>query len=168
MTQDSHSNLILDSETIRRKLRRMAYEIYERNTREHKLILAGILDRGHVVASQLAGILKEIAPFDLQIVNLIIDRQLPAEVSISENIDFTGKVVIVVDDVANSGRTMLYAMKPILEYLPKKIQTAVLVDRMHKSFPIVVNYTGHSLSTTLQENIRVEISGSDIRGAYLS
>jgi pyrimidine operon attenuation protein/uracil phosphoribosyltransferase len=163
-----NAGLILDETTIQRKLQRMAYEIYERNAGEQAVILAGILDRGHIVATRLEALLKEIAPFDLQIINLVLDRKNPLEVTASEAVDFTGKTVIVIDDVANSGRTMLYAMKPILAYLPKKIQTAVLVDRTHKSFPVVVNYIGHSLSTTLQENINVEVADGRIRGVYLS
>lgn len=146
----------------------MAYEIYERNSGQPELILAGIYNRGKVVATLLASILKEIAPFDIRIVDIHINHRQPSEVSIAEKLDFNHKVIILVDDVANSGRTLLYAMKPLLEYLPLKIQTAVLVDRTHKSFPVVVDYTGHSLSTTLQEHILVEIRGDEISGAYLS
>jgi len=166
MTQES-SGLILDQDTISRKLRRMAYEIFERNAKEKRLILAGILERGHVVATRLAELLREIAPFELEIIHVSINRENPVEVSVSEPVDFTGTVVILVDDVANSGRTMLYALKPILNFLPRKIQTAVLVDRMHKSFPVIINYTGHSLSTTLKDNILVKIEGDRILGAYL-
>lgn len=166
MNQEQAS-LILDSDTIRRKLRRMAYEVYERNSTERELIFAGVYERGKVVAEHLAALLKEIASFSIQIVDIHIDRQHPTDVSIEKDVDFEGKVVILIDDVANSGRTLLYAMKPVLEYVPRKIQTAVLVDRTHKSFPVTVDYTGHSLATTLQENILVEIEGNDILGAYL-
>jgi pyrimidine operon attenuation protein/uracil phosphoribosyltransferase len=165
---EQHTGLILDEQAIARKLRRMAYEIYERNAEEKELILAGILDRGRTVASHLERILREIADFKLHVVNLLLDRGTPREVTVSGEADFNGKVVIVIDDVANTGRTMLYAMKPVLASLPEKIQTAVLVDRTHKSFPVVANYIGHSLSTTLQENIRVDIRGDRIRGVYLS
>jgi pyrimidine operon attenuation protein/uracil phosphoribosyltransferase len=162
------NSLILDKDTIKRKLRRMAYEIYERNADQTELILAGIYNRGKVVALLLETLLKEIAPLDIRIVDVHIDHQKPTEVKITEGVDFDHKVVILVDDVANSGRTLLYAMKPLLDHVPLKIQTAVLVDRTHKSFPVVVDYTGHSLSTTLQENILVGINGDEISGAYLS
>src|SRR5690348_5662961 len=165
---EQHTGLILDEEAIGRKLRRMAYEIYERNAEEKELVLAGILDRGLIVASHLEKILREIADFDLRVVNLLLDRADPREVTVSGEADFNGRVIIVADDVANTGRTMLYAMMPVLTSLPRKIQTAVLVDRTHKFFPVVANYIGHSLSTTLQENIRVDISGDRIRGVYLS
>jgi pyrimidine operon attenuation protein/uracil phosphoribosyltransferase len=164
---EQENRLILDAQTIDRKLRRMAYQIYERNLGERSLILAGIYDRGHVVARRLAGLLEEIADFELRIIHLTLDRKTPREVIVSEPVDFDNQVVILVDDVANSGKTMLYAMKPLLNYLPRRIQTAVLVDRMHKAFPVVINYVGHSLSTTLQENITVAIAEGEIRGAYL-
>lgn len=164
----NQDELILSQEIIDWKIRRMAYEIYERNMDEKELILAGIFDRGMVVATLIAGVLKNIAPFKLQMINLNLDKQNPIEVVVSEEVDFTDKVIIVIDDVANSGRTLLYAMKPLLSYLPKSIQTAVLVDRMHKAFPVIINYVGHSLSTTLQENIHVDIRNSEIGGVYLS
>lgn len=167
MTQENEG-LILDQAAIQRKLRRMAYEIFEHNANEKSLILAGIFERGLIVATRLAGILSEIASFDLKIIQLVVDKKNPTGVNIPEAPDFNGKVVIVVDDVADSGRTLLYALKPLLDFLPKKIQTAVLVDRMHKSFPIVIDYTGHSLSTTLKENILVKIDGGEILGAFLS
>lgn len=160
--------LILDKDTIKRKLRRIAYEIYENNSGQSEIILAGVYSRGTVVAQLLKKILEEIAPFRIAMVDIHIDRQNPSDVHLGEEMDFNDRVVILVDDVANSGRTLLYAMKPLLEYVPQKIQTAVLVDRTHKSFPVVVDYTGHSLATTLQENILVDIEGNEINGAYLN
>lgn len=160
--------LILNKESIDMKLRRMAYEIWERNAEERELVIAGILDRGMVVARHIANILKEIAAFKLTLINLQLDRERPQHVAASQKLDFTGKAVIVVDDVANSGRTMLYSIKPLLDFLPRSIQTAVLVDRMHKAFPVVINYIGYSLSTTLQENIRVDVRGNEICCVYLS
>lgn len=165
---DHQDELILSQEIIDWKIRRMAYEIYERNMDEKELILAGIFDRGIVLATLIAEVLKDIAPFKLRMINLNLDRRNPIEVIVSEEIDFANKVIIVIDDVANSGRTLLYSMKPLLNYLPKSLQTAVLVDRMHKAFPVFVNYVGHSLSTTLQENIRVDIRNNKIDGVYLS
>lgn len=165
---DNLGELILTQEIIDWKIRRMAYEIYERNMDEKNLILAGIFDRGMVVAEHIATVLREISPFKLQIINLNLDRQNPLKVNVSAEIDFTDNVIIVIDDVANSGRTLLYSLKPLLDYLPKSIQTAVLVDRMHKAFPVIINYVGHSLSTTLHEIIHVDIRGKEIGGVYLS
>ncbi len=88
-------------------------------------------------------------------------------VSLSKKMDFDDKVIIVIDDVANSGRTLLYALKPFLEFHPKKIQTLVLVERSHNSFPVRPDYVGLSISTTLQEHIIVEVDKEKVLGAYL-
>ncbi|WP_344978301.1 phosphoribosyltransferase family protein [Compostibacter hankyongensis] len=160
--------IILDEEKIRWKVRRMAYEIYERNSDKSEIILAGIPDRGTVLAGMLAAVLQEIAGFRIRTVALELDKDRPLDVKVVPATDFDGTAVVVVDDVANSGRTLLYAMKPLLEKLPEKIQTAVLVDRMHKSFPVLVDYIGYSLSTTLQEHISVDIRDGCIRTVYLA
>lgn len=156
------SDRILLKPAIDRKLRRMAYEIYERNAGERAIVVAGIRGGGQVIATRLVAHLKEIAPFSIRHVELSIDKQHPGPVEVSEELDFNGQVVIVVDDVANSGRTLLYALKPLLEALPRRIQTAVLIDRSHKAFPITADYIGHSLSTTLQEHVEVEIQDGEV------
>lgn len=159
-------NIILTQDIIQKKLERIAYEIYELNSDGTDIILAGIWDRGVIIAHKIAAILGQISPLKTRIIELRLDKQHPGEVKVSEAIDFTDKVVVVVDDVANSGRTMLYALKPLLEYLPKKIQTAVLVDRRHKSFPLSVDFVGYSLATTMQDMVLVEMNGEEIVSAY--
>jgi pyrimidine operon attenuation protein/uracil phosphoribosyltransferase len=159
-------NIILTKDIIQKKLERIAYEIYELNSDGTEIILAGIWDRGVIIAHKIAAILAQISPLKTRIIELRLDKQHPKEVVVSENIDFNGKVIVVVDDVANSGRTMLYALKPFLDYLPKKIQTAVLVDRKHKSFPLSVDFVGYSLATTLQDMVLVEMNGEEIVSAY--
>ncbi|WP_143309295.1 phosphoribosyltransferase family protein [Chitinophaga vietnamensis] len=160
-------NIILTKDSIGKKLERIAYEIYEHNSDGEEIILAGIWDRGVIIAHKIAAILQQISPLKMKIIELRLDKQKPGEVTVSEQIDFNGKVVVVIDDVANSGRTMLYALKPLLAYLPAKIQTAVLVDRKHKSFPLSVDFVGFSLSTTLQDMVMVEMEGEEIISAYL-
>lgn len=160
-------NVILTQDIIQKKLERIAYEIYEHNSDEQELILAGIWDRGVIMAQKIATILQKIAPFRIRLIELHLDKQHPLEVKLSEEMDFNGKVIVLIDDVANSGRTMLYALKPFLQYLPRKIQTAVLVDRRHKSFPLSVDFVGYSLATTLQDMVMVDVEGEEIRSAYL-
>ena len=96
-----------------------------------------------------------------------LHKKKPAQIMLSEPFDFNDKVIIVVDDVSNSGKTMLYALKPFLDSHPKKIQTLVLVERTHKAFPVLSDYVGLSVATTLQEHIIVEVSGDHVTGAYL-
>lgn len=158
---------ILTQDVIDKKIKRIAYEIYEHNSEEQEIILAGIWDRGTILAEKIAAILQEISPIKIKLIEVKLDKQRPDTVEVSEALDFNGKVVVLVDDVANSGRTMLYAIKPFLEFLPKKIQTAVLVDRKHKSFPMSVDFVGYTLSTNLQEMVMVEVVGKEVKCAYL-
>jgi len=158
---------IVDKNLAARKLERMALEIAERNTDAEHIVLAGIRESGSIMAAALMPMLQKVFVGKIDIVKVLLDKKMPETVTIEPLADFTGKVVIIVDDVANSGKTMTYAIKPFLDFFPKKIQTLVLVERTHKAFPISADYVGLSLATTLQEHIFVETEGAEIMGAYL-
>jgi pyrimidine operon attenuation protein/uracil phosphoribosyltransferase len=158
---------ILDKAVAEMKLRRMAYEILEKNNGEKFLVLAGIRESGSVVARNIQAILGEISDIATEALTITMDKHAPKEIRLNKIIDFNDKVIIVIDDVSNSGRTLLYALKPFLDYHPKKIQTLVLVERRHNSFPVHPDYTGISIATTLQEHIYVEVKGEQVTGAYL-
>lgn len=160
-------NYILDEGTAARKLQRMAFEILENNLDEQELILAGIRDSGSVIARNIQQLLQQIGNLKTEIIDISLDKKNPSAITLSKTMDFTNKVIVVIDDVANSGKTMLYAMKPFLEFQPKKIQTLALVERTHKAYPIKTDYVGLSLATTLQEHIYVDVENSIIKGAYM-
>lgn len=161
------ANMILSKETADRKLRRMALEVAERNYKKEELILIGIRENGSFIAKKIAQYLREVFAGKIKVIDLSINKKQPGEIQLSESIDFNNKVIVLIDDVANSGRTMLYALKPLLLHLPEKIQTLALVERTHKQFPIAVDYVGLSVSTTLQENIVVEIANNEVTGAWM-
>lgn len=151
---------ILNDHQIQQKLRRLAIEILENNYEEPEIILAGINNNGRTFANLLAEHLREIKAPPVRLTNLRLNpaEPLSTEVVLEMSVEeLAGKVVIVVDDVANTGRTIFYAIKPLLETLPKKVEVAVLVDRTHKSFPVRADYVGLSLATTLLEDIDVKI-----------
>lgn len=158
---------ILTKEVAEKKLRRMAYEILENNTNEKEIILAGIRVSGSVVAKMIQKMLGEISSVKTELITVTLDKKHPAEVSLSKEIDYNNKVIVLIDDVSNSGKTLLYALKPFIAHHPKKIQTLVLVERTHKSFPVRPDYVGLSVATTIQEHIFVEVTGDTISGAYL-
>lgn len=163
----TEKNYILDELTAAKKLRRMAYEIIENNTDEQQLVLAGIRNSGTVMAKNIQVLLAEISNIKTELFTITLDKHNPQEVVLSKTGNFNDRVIIVIDDVAMSGKTLLYAMKPFLAFHPKKIQTLVLVERSHKAFPVKPDYVGLSISTTLQEHIYVETEGEVIKGAYL-
>jgi pyrimidine operon attenuation protein/uracil phosphoribosyltransferase len=160
-------NMILSAETATRKLKRMAFEVCERNYGSEEILLLGIKDNGVFIAREIASFMKEAFAGKITIADLSINKKEPGEITLSEHLDFNDKVIVLVDDVANSGRTMLYALKPLLLHFPRKIQTLALVERTHKLFPIAVDYVGVSVSTTQQENIEVEIVDGKVGGAWL-
>lgn len=160
-------NMILSAETAGRKLKRMALEVCERNYACEEIILLGIKDNGSVIAGEIARLMAETFTGRIIVAELSINKKQPGEIHISVDLDVNEKVIILIDDVANSGRTMLYSLKPLLLHFPKKIQTLALVERTHKLFPIAVDYVGVSVSTTLEENIEVEIADGKVAGAWL-
>ncbi len=160
--------MILNKETADRKLRRMALEVAERNYESAELVLIGIKDNGIHIANKIAGYLKEVYTGKVQVLDLWLDKKKPGEIRLSETIDLNNKTILLIDDVANSGRTMLHALKPIIQQDPRQIQTLVLVERTHKAFPVAVDFVGLSLSTTLQENIVVGVEKGEVTGAWMS
>jgi len=160
-------NCILSAETIKRKLKRMALEIAEQNADEKELIIAGINGNGEVLASKLVQELQQVVSSRIEAVTIQLNKKQPLDAVLSASIDVNDKVVIIVDDVSNTGKTLLYGLKPFIANLPKKIQTAVLVERSHKLFAVQPDYVGLSVATTLQEHITVETEGNEIIGAWL-
>jgi len=163
----SEKNYILSKDVAERKLKRMTLEILEQNSNENNIVLVGIRENGLIIASIIANLLKELSTKKIELIGLTIDKTNPIDVQLDQYEEFSNKVVIVVDDVINSGKTMLYALKPLLSFSPKKIQILVMVARSYKQFPIHPDYVGISLSTTLQEHIFVEVENQSIFGAYL-
>lgn len=151
---------ILDQRQIQQKIKRLAFEILERNYGEEEIILAGINNNGMSFAELLLAELRSISPIRFTLTRIRLNPAAPAQHPIQLEMpvaELGNKVIVIVDDVANTGRTIFYAVKPILEVVPKKVEVAVLVDRTHKSFPIHVDYFGLSLATTLLQNIKVRI-----------
>ena len=160
-------NYILDQTTASRKLQRMAYEIVENNLEETEILLVGIRENGSIIAENIQQLLQQISSIRSELIHLSLDKRVPGDITLSHKMDFNGRVIIIIDDVANSGKTMLYAIKPFLAYHPKKIQTLVMVERTHKAFPVNSDYVGVSVATTLQEHIYVEVDGSSVVGAWM-
>ncbi|HKG68822.1 MAG TPA: phosphoribosyltransferase family protein [Segetibacter sp.] len=161
-------NQILSKEVAERKMQRIALEIAAQLYSETEpLIIIGIAGSGMVIADKLFLLLKPLLQIPIQIITCTLDKKNADVISYSEKIDFNNKNVLLADDVTNSGRTLLYALKPLLDYHPKSIQTMSLVERMHKSFPVKIDYIGLSIATTLQDHIQVEVESGEVMGAYI-
>lgn len=159
---------ILTEAQIDQKLKRMAYEIWEMNSEEKEIFIIGIEETGAAVAGRIAEILKEISPLKIKYSTLVINKKSPLQEDIQLKAEaLNNKTVVLIDDVANSGKTLLYALKPLMDFEPAKIQVAVLVDRKHKNFPVTPDIIGHSVSTTIQEHIIVNYDQGKLTGAHL-
>ncbi len=152
------NTLILDDKKVFQKIKRIAYEIYEKNYQEKKLIIAGIPETGYLLAEYIMKELEAISPFELHLIKVNVNKAHPSqdEVTIDCDIKLLKKTtLILVDDVLNTGRTFLYGLKPIIDADVKKVQTVALIDRGHSLFPISSDFTGYELSTTLKEHVEV-------------
>ncbi|MBL0310677.1 MAG: phosphoribosyltransferase [Bacteroidetes bacterium] len=161
---------LLNDDEIRQKTRRMAYQIVESNFDAKELILIGIHHNGLEYARQLKTEIEGIGSSTVLLMPLSLDKKHPLQHDIkldNANKSLDNKTVIVVDDVANTGKTLYYALKPVMEYAPKKVQVVVLLDRQHKLFPITPDFVGLSLSTTMQEHIEVEFDEKGKARAFL-
>ncbi|WP_298120200.1 phosphoribosyltransferase family protein [Flavobacterium sp.] len=150
-------NIILTHQEIEHKIKRIAYQIYETFVDEENIVLAGIASNGYVLAEKLAVSLQSISPIKVILCEVIIDKTNPnSEIKTSISSDtYQNKGIILVDDVLNSGSTLMYGVKHFLDVPLKKFKTAVLVDRNHKKYPIKVDFKGISLSTSSHEHVSV-------------
>jgi pyrimidine operon attenuation protein/uracil phosphoribosyltransferase len=166
----STKTLILNANQIQQKIDRIAYQIYENNFEEKEIIIAGISPKGFILAERLAENLKEIAKVKITLVEITVNKENPLQDEVKLSVkpkEFAGKVVILVDDVLNSGKTLIYGLAPFLHAHVKRITTAVLVDRNHNRYPIKADFVGLSLATTLQEHISVELLKKGKEAVYL-
>ncbi|GEC77803.1 phosphoribosyltransferase family protein [Flavobacterium aquatile] len=150
-------NIILNKQEIDHKIKRIAYQIFETFVDEESIIVAGIASNGYVFAEKIAAVLQSISPLEVILCEVTLDKQnLNSEIktSLPKEI-YQNKGIILVDDVLNSGSTLMYGVKHFLDVPLKKFKTAVLVDRNHKKYPIKVDFKGISLSTSSLEHVTV-------------
>ncbi|MEO9570865.1 MAG: phosphoribosyltransferase family protein [Polaribacter sp.] len=153
-------NIILNQLQISQKIRRIAYQIYETNSDEKEIILAGIIGNGFVFAEKLMETLKEISPLKVTLCKVNINKKNPLEpITTSIKVEeYQNKSLVLVDDVLSSGTTLIYGIKHFLNVPLTKFKTAVLVNRNHKKYPVKADFKGISMSTSVKEHIQVEFS----------
>ena len=153
------TNLILNGTEIENKIRRMAFQIYESNINEEEIILAGIASGGYKLAVKLKLTIEEISSLHVALCKVSIDKQNPINTITTdfESANYQNKSIVLVDDVLNSGSTLIYAVTHFLKVPLKQFKTAVLVNRNHKKYPIKADFKGISLSTSINENVIVRL-----------
>lgn len=157
---------ILSHVQIQHKIERIAYQIYEANVSEEEIIIAGIVGGGLEFAKKIAAKLKKITNAKITLCKLSMDKTNPLKSGVSTSIpedEFINKSVVIVDDVLNSGTTLIYGVHHFLKTPLKQLKTAVLVNRNHKKYPVKADYKGISLSTSLQEHVNVRFETKNDR-----
>ena len=160
---------ILNDNQISQKILRLSWQVYEDNFSEKEITLVGIGDQGLLIAKQVKIHLNTISKLKTSVLKINVDRDKPfnkVNPELPKN-EYSNKVIILIDDVLHSGKTLTYAFKNFLDTSIKKMAVLVLIDRNHNSFPVKANYVGLSLSTTLKEYIEVVLKGKN-KGVYLS
>ena len=163
-------NIILTNQEIEHKIKRIAYQIYETFVDEEEVVLAGIANSGYIFAEKIAKELQSISPLKVSLCEVQINKQNPEQpihTSLTKE-QYTNKGLILVDDVLNSGTTLIYAVRHFLDVPLKKFKTAVLVDRNHKKYPVKADFKGISLSTSILEHVQVVFDENGDSHAYLS
>ncbi len=150
-------SIILTDEQIKNKTRRIAYQIYETNSSEKEIIIAGINGNGYVFANNIAEVLRNISDIKITLCEVKIDKKNPLKPITTdiESATYKNKSLVLIDDVLSSGTTLMYGIKHFLEVPLKKFKTAVLINRNHKKYPVKADFKGISLSTSMQEHISV-------------
>ena len=159
---------VLNADNASQKLHRMALQVAENLSGDDTpIIFIGVRNSGTGIAEIVASFAREHLPNHIKVISVSLDKHNPTDVELSEDINLDGKNVIVMDDVCNSGKTLMYALKPLLAFHPKRIQTLVLVERMHKSYPVKPDYVGSSVATTSEDFIKVDLEDGRVTGAYI-
>ncbi|MGO8946636.1 MAG: bifunctional pyr operon transcriptional regulator/uracil phosphoribosyltransferase PyrR [Ktedonobacterales bacterium] len=169
--------VILTDEEMRRAISRIAHEIIERNAGAMDLLLVGLRSRGVPLSERLSERIAEFENVAVPTAALDIRRyrdDLPerstrlAQPSPPLPVTIDGSVIVLVDDVLFTGRTVRAALEALLDYgRPRKVQLAVLIDRGHRELPIRADYVGKNVPTAMNESVRVLLRETDGQDAVL-
>jgi pyrimidine operon attenuation protein/uracil phosphoribosyltransferase len=160
----SGRTIVLDHERVQRKLRRIAHQLHEQHLGEKHIVLVGVAPRGSALAHRLARLMAGTKAPETHVVELQLDKDAPLQGPVKLSVDpatLKGRAVVLVDDVLMSGRTLMHAAAFLVQVPLARLTTVVLVDRLHRAYPIRADIVGLTLSTTLQEHISVELGEQD-------
>ena len=150
-------NKILNTDQIKKIVKRIAYQIQENNLEYSEIILIGVYNNGYMLAKIIEKELKQISKSSIELISIKINKKNPLDkIDLDCKKEYLkNKSIVLIDDVLHTGRTLIYCVKHLLDMSPINFNTVVLVDRNHKKFPIKVDFKGISLSTSMSEHVDV-------------
>jgi len=166
---EAEKNLILDKKKLTQLIKRMAYQIFEENYLEKEIVIAGIYEKGYYFAELLAKELQKFEGLQVKVIKVEVNKTAKVQPEVTLDVELAelkNKVIVVTDDVLNTGRAITFGLRPFLNIPFKKLQTAVIVKRNHKVFPVSTDYVGYTMATTLKEHVEVKFEAKDF-GVYL-
>lgn len=169
MKNYSSKNLILNNSDISKKIQRIALQIIEDNFEEFEVKLFGISNNGNSIAQKIVKNIEKRSDLKTELIQVILDKGNPTEsIDFDEEFDIKGKSILIIDDVLQSGITMQSVISNLIKYKPKKIKTVVIVNRAQTLFPVKIDFSGISLSTSVDETINLIIEQNGEINFYLS
>ena len=169
MENYSSKNLILNNSDISKKIQRIALQIIEDNFEESEIKLFGISDNGNTIAQKIIKNIEKRSDLKTELIQVILDKGNPTEsIDFDKEFDIEGKSIIIIDDVLQSGITMQSVISNLIKHKPKKIKTVVIVNRDQTLFPVKIDFSGISLSTSVDETINLIIEKNGEINFYLS
>ena len=161
-----YNDCILPSEQAKLSIQRIAYQIYEDNSHEKSIVIAGVMSNGNQLAKSIASVLRTISDIDVIDCQIQIDKKNPRnkiKTSINANV-YENQSIVIVDDVLHTGSTLIYAVSHFLKVPLTQCKVAVLINRNHKKFPLKADYKGISLSTSMQEHVEIVCKNDTFEG----
>ena len=157
------TNIVLNADDIEKKIKRLSYQITEKNFNKKDIIILGIQLNGKYLSERIKGYVMEYSDIKVSLYDMELDKKIFLFKKCTPELIYehiNNNIIVFIDDVMNSAGTLMYAINKILSYHPKDIQIGVLIERTHKSFPLSANFKGLELSTSEFEHVEVRLNES--------
>jgi pyrimidine operon attenuation protein/uracil phosphoribosyltransferase len=157
------TNIVLNADDIEKKIKRLSYQIIEKNFNKKNIIIIGIQSNGKYLSERIKGYVMEYSDIKVSLYDMELDKKNFLFKKCTPELIYdhiNNNIIVFIDDVMNSAGTLMYAINKILSYHPKDIQIGVLIERTHKSFPLSANFKGLELSTSEFEHVEVRLNES--------
>ena len=157
------TNIVLNADDIEKKIKRLSYQIIEKNFNKKDIIIIGIQSNGKYLSERIKGYVMEYSDIKVSLYDMELDKKIFLFKKCTPELIYehiNNNIIVFIDDVMNSAGTLMYAINKILSYHPKDIQIGVLIERTHKSFPLSANFKGLELSTSEFEHVEVILNES--------